>query len=373
MDLKLYLFWVVNPTRFCFSPHMNFRQIKTKFKAGLVSIVQIQTLLFASLGGVIFILLGLPIPLLIGPMIGCLIAALIGFRLEGFGILSILMRTILGVAIGSSITPDILAEIGRLGFSLILIPLFLIVVCSVGYVYFKGLGFDPNTSYYATIPGGLVEMLLFGDKAGANVRALSLIHATRVLVILLIVPFVVTSIWNINLTRPPGINLQQVPLQELGLMIFSAIAGWKLAAYLKISGATILGPMVLTALLSLTGLITVRPPAEFIWSAQFFIGLGVGIRYSGVTGVEVRKYILSALGYCFLLGVISILFTFTLVGLLHTSPIDTLLAYLPGGQAEMAIIAIVAEADVAYVISHHVFRLILVLLLVQVVARWLLK
>ena len=352
---------------------MNFRQIKNKFKPGLISFIQIKTLIFASLGGAIFLLLGLPIPLLIGPMIGCLVAALMGFQLEGFGTISILMRTVLGVAIGSTITPDILSEIGRLGSSLIIIPLFLVVVCSVGYIYFKVLRFGPSTSYYASIPGGLVEMLLFGDKAGANVRALSLIHATRVLVILLIVPFVVTSIWNIDLTRPPGINLTQAPLQELGLMIFSGLAGWKLAAYLKISGATILGPMVLTAFLSLTGMITVRPPVEFIWCAQFFIGLGVGIRYNGVTGFEVRKYILSGLGYCLLLGLISILFTITLVGLLDTSPIDTLLAYLPGGQAEMAIIAIVADADVAFVISHHVLRLILVLLLVQVVARWLLK
>ena len=352
---------------------MNFRQLINKLKLRKISFHQFQTLLFAALGGVIFFLLGLPIPLLIGPMIGCLIAALIGFRLEGFGTISILMRTVLGVAIGSTITPEILSEIGRLGSSLIIIPLFLVVVCSVGFFYFRALGFGSSTSYYASIPGGLVEMLLFGDKAGANVRALSLIHATRILVILLIVPFAVSSIWHIDLTRPPGVDLKEVPLQELGLMIFSGIAGWKLAAYLRISGATILGPMFLTAILSLTGMITVRPPVEFIWGAQFFIGLGVGIRYSGITGIEVRKYILSALGYCLLLGLISILFTITIVGFLQTSPIDTLLAYLPGGQAEMAIIAIVADADVAFVISHHVFRLILVLLLVQVVARWLLK
>ncbi|MCY4446447.1 MAG: AbrB family transcriptional regulator [Rhodobacteraceae bacterium] len=347
--------------------------MKNRLNLKLVSPIQIKTLFYAFSGGILFLLLGLPIPLLIGPMVGCLVAALIGFQLEGFGIISILMRTVLGVAIGTTITPGILSQIGQLGFSLLIIPLFLVVVCSVGYIYFKLMGFGSSTSYYASIPGGLVEMLLFGDKAGANVRALSLIHATRVLVIMLIVPFVVISIWNIDLTRPPGINLTQAPLQELGLMIVSGLAGWKLAATMKIPGATILGPMVLAAILSLTGMITVRPPVEFIWSAQFFIGLGVGIRYNGVTGSEVRKYILSGLGYCLLLSLISILFTISIVELLDSSPIDTLLAYLPGGQAEMAIIAIVADADVTFVISHHVLRLILVLMLVQVVARWLFK
>jgi len=352
---------------------MKFRQINKMLEPKFMTFLQIKTLAYASLGGVVFLLLGLPIPLLIGPMLGCLVAALIGLRLKGFDKISILMRTVLGVAIGSTFTPEILSEISQLGASLIIIPLFLVVVCAVGYFYFKALGFDTGTSYYSSIPGGLVEMLLFGDKAGANVRALSLIHATRVLVIMLVVPFVVTTIWDIDLTRPPGVHINQVPMLEIGLMIFAAITGWRLAVLLKIPGASILGPMVLTSILTLTDLIHFRPPVEFIWGAQFFIGLGVGIRYSGVNGVEVRQYILSALGYCLLLGLISLLFVLAIVGLLDTSPIDTLLAYLPGGQAEMGIIAIVSNADVAYVISHHVLRLILVFLLVQVFARWILK
>ncbi|MCY3673957.1 MAG: AbrB family transcriptional regulator [Paracoccaceae bacterium] len=339
----------------------------------IISFLQIKTLAYASLGGVVFLFLGLPIPLLIGPMLGCLVAALIGLRLKGFDKISIFMRTVLGVAIGSTFTPEILSEIGQLGASLIIIPLFLLVICAVGYFYFKFLRFDTGTSYYGSIPGGLVEMLVFGDKAGANVRALSLIHATRVLVIMLVVPFVITTIWDIDLTHLPGVHINQVPILEIGLMIFAAITGWRLAVVLKVPGATILGPMVLTSILTLTDLIHFRPPVEFIWGAQFFIGLGVGIRYNGVTGVEVRQYILSALGYCLLLGLVSLLFVFVVVGLLDTSPMDTLLAYLPGGQAEMGIIAIVSNADMAYVISHHALRLILVLLLVQVFARWILK
>mgnify|MGYP002714547853 CR=1 FL=1 len=47
----------------------------------------------------------------------------------------------------------------------------------------------------------------------------------------------------------------------------------------------------------------------------------------------------------------------------------TILAFLPGGQAEMIVIAIIAGADLAYVVSHHLLRIVLVILLAPIVAR----
>ena len=48
------------------------------------------------------------------------------------------------------------------------------------------------------------------------------------------------------------------------------------------------------------------------------------------------------------------------------------LAFAPGGQAEMAILAILAGADVAFIVAHHVMRLVIVILVSPVVERlWL--
>ena len=44
----------------------------------------------------------------------------------------------------------------------------------------------------------------FGEEAGGNVRAMSLIHATRVLVIIIALPILLTFIWGISLDKPPG-------------------------------------------------------------------------------------------------------------------------------------------------------------------------
>ena len=54
-------------------------------------------------------------------------------------------------------------------------------------------------------------------------------------------------------------------------------------------GASILGPLILTAIASITGILHTRPPVEAIWAAQYFIALGIGVKYVGVTAQEIRK------------------------------------------------------------------------------------
>ena len=52
-------------------------------------------------------------------------------------------------------------------------------------------------------------------------------------------------------------------------------------------------------------------------------------------------------------------------------PLDAILAFAPGGQAEMAVLAIVAGADVAYVILHHVLRIVIVIVGAPLIFRFL--
>jgi len=134
-------------------------------------------------------------------------------------------------------------------------------------------------------------------------------------------------------------------------------------------GASILGPMILAAAASLGGLVHQRPPAEAIFVAQFFIGLAIGVKYRGITLAEVRHVVLAALGHAGIMAAVTVVFA-GLVIWLGLAPLrEAVLAFSPGGQAEMAVIAIVAGADVAYVVTHHLVRLVLVILGAPLVRR----
>lgn len=328
------------------------------------------TLALATAGGLGFAASGLPLPFLFGPMAVCLVAALAGAPLRGMGQLGVAMRTILGVAVGASITPEVLARAPQMLGSLALVPVYVVLIGLVGVPFFRRLGFDAPTAWYAAMPGGLADMIVFGQQAGADVRALSLIHATRVAVLLVVAPLILTGIYGADITGAVGAPARDLPLHELGLMAVAALVGWKGGERIGLFGASILGPMLVTAALSLAGLIHTRPPAEAIILAQLFIGVAIGAQYVGVTLRELRVFVLAGLAFVVLLAMLAAAFTelVTLTGL--ALPVEGFLAFAPGGQAEMTVLALVAGADLGFVIIHHLTRIVLVILGAPVAARW---
>jgi membrane AbrB-like protein len=308
--------------------------------------------------------------ILVCPMLACLIAALLGAPLRGTGQVGVAARTILGVAVGASITPDLVGTLPQMALSVALVPLFILCIGIVGVPFFQRVcGFDPVTSYYAAMPGGLQDMVIFGTEAGADPRALSLIHATRVLVIISVAPILLTEVFDTPLTQPIGATISDVPIIEMVLMVVAALIGWKGGERVGLFGASILGPMIVTAVLSLSGLIHVRPPAEAILAAQYFIGISIGVGYVGVTLNELRKDVLSGIAYVVLLALLAIAFTGIVVLSGLAAPVEGFLAFAPGGQAEMTILAIVAGADLGFVVVHHLTRIVLVITAAPIVAK----
>jgi uncharacterized protein len=330
---------------------------------------RIVTLGLATGGAVAFSLLNLPLPFLFGPMAACLIAALSGARLQGLGQVSVGARTILGVAVGASITPDVLARVPQMLGTVALIPVYVALIGLIGVPFFRRMGFDPVTSWYAAMPGGLQDMVIFGTEAGGDGRALSLIHATRVLVIISLAPVILTGLYGVELTGAIGAPLRSLPLTELALMVVAALVGWKGGERLGLFGASILGPMIVTACLSLAGLIHSRPPAEAILTAQLFIGAGIGVHYVGVTLRELRRVVVTGVAFVLILAALAAGFTevITLTGLAH--PVEAFLAFAPGGQAEMTVLSLVAGADLGFVVLHHLTRIVLVILGAPLAAR----
>lgn len=323
----------------------------------------LSTFAVAGAGVALFHLLHLPLPWLLGPISACLIAALLGMPMQGIKPLNDAMRTILGVAVGATLTPAVLSTFPGMWPTLLLVPVMVACIGLIGVPYFQRIcGYDFPTAYYATMPGGLQDMIVFGEEAGANVRALSLIHATRVMVIVAALPFLLIGIWDADLSNPPGAPATSIPLIELGLMVLCAIVGWRVAERVGLFGASILGPMIVTAALTLAGGLHFRPPAEAIWAAQFFIGIAIGTKYTGITFAEVRKDLTAGLGFCLILIVLTMIFVEGIYSLGVAPGLETLLAFAPGGQAELTVLALIAGADIAFVVAHHVLRIVIVIM-----------
>lgn len=331
---------------------------------------RVVTLLVAVVGLGIALAINLPLAFLFGPMLACLAAALVGVPLRGFGQVSTAARTILGVAVGASVTPALLAQLPSMAVSLALVPIYVAVIGLVGVPYFRRVcGLDPVTAFYAAMPGGAQDMVLFGQEAGGDARALSLVHATRVAVIVAVAPILLTGVYGLPLDRPVGAAAADVPLREMALMVVAAIVGWKGGERLGLFGAAILGPLIVTMALSLSGFIHVRPPREAILAAQFLIGISIGAFYAGVTWRELTRTVASGAAFVLILAVLALIFAEAVVWVGLAPPVEAFLAFAPGGQAEMTVLAIVSGADLGFVVIHHLARLMIVILGAPIVAR----
>jgi membrane AbrB-like protein len=303
-------------------------------------------------------------------MLACLAAALLRAPLLGLKVVTDVARTVLGVAIGASVTPALLAQLPAMSLSLCIVPFYVALIGLVGVPFFRRVcGFDPTTAFYAAMPGGATDMVLFGQEAGGDVRALSLIHATRVAVIVSLAPILLTTIYDTSLSRPIGEAAVDLPLSELALMAAAALLGWRAGARLGLFGAPILGPMIVTLAMSLLGFIHERPPREALVSAQFLLGIGIGIHYVGVTWRELSRTVGFSAIFMVILAVLAGAVAETVVLLELAPPVEAFLAFAPGGQAEMTVLAIVAGAELGFVVLHHIARIFLVILGAPLVLR----
>ena len=331
---------------------------------------RLLTLAIALWGLLFALFFGLPLPFLFGPMLACLFAALAGAPLKSFGAVSNAARTVLGVAVGASVTPALVAQLPSMMASLAIVPFYVALIGVVGVPFFRRVcGFDTVTAFYAAMPGGAQDMVLFGREAGADVRALSLIHATRVAVIVTIAPILLSTLYGTSLGQPLGEAAANLPLSELTLMAVAALVGWKGGERLGLFGAAILGPLIVTLALSLLGFIHSRPPREALQTSQFLIGISIGVHYVGVTWRELWRTIGSSALFMLILAVLAGAVAEGVVLLDLAPPVEAFLAFAPGGQAEMTVLAIVSGADLGFVVLHHLARILLVILGAPLILR----
>ena len=329
----------------------------------------LKTHLIALVGAISFLLLNAPLPWLFGPLTSCLITALLGFNLKVYKPLGDGMRTILGVAVGAAVTPAFFYSLPSLAPTLLIVPIFTVLIGLIGIIYFKKFyKYDFYTAYFSSMPGGVQDMIVFAEEAGANVRSVSLIHATRILVIVVILPVILSSTWEVNLTNPPGMPLQKFELFQLMLLFISAVLGWWIARILGLFGASILGPLILAAIFSLSGFLNNRPPAEIIWAAQYFIAIGIGVKYVGISPLEIRRDIVAGLGFSLLLLVLTTFVLATVLILDLAEPVEAILSFAPGGQGELVVLAIIVGADLTFVVAHHLLRIFFVILGAPIIA-----
>ena len=322
-----------------------------------------KTLAIGAVGGVVFSYFNLPLAWMLGAMITTTVASLHGSNLRVAQLLRSVMVAIIGVMVGAAFTPEVLGAAARWLPTLSCLVVYLLAATTVLYVYFtRVLQLDPVTAYFSATPGGLTEMTLTGAAMGGDDRTIALMHACRILLVVLLIPVWFRYTTGIVTSTSGAPSLQSVGLGDAGILILCAVLGVLGGRALRLPAYQLVGPMTASAAVHAAGLTTSAPPHELVAAAQVVIGSAVGARFAGVPVDRVLR----TLGACVLSTalLIGIALAFVLV-LSRTTGIDwhpLVLAYAPGGLAEMTLIALALGIETAFVATHQVVRIVLILI-----------
>ncbi len=326
---------------------------------------QVVAMAIGLAGGLIAYFGGLPLPWMLGPMIANTVAALLRAPIAGPDRLRGYVIPIIGVMLGAGVTAEVLGMLGLWVITLMLMPVFLAIAAFVSFNVYRRLGgYDPVTAFYASMPGGLNEMLILGAEAGGDERRIALAHAARVLLIIVFVALYFGFFLGVTTAGQNGtqwVGVTEITALDYAILILCAVLGVVLGKALRLPAAPVFGPMILSGIAHFAAWVTVPPPTLFVIGAQITIGTIIGTRFIGATLAEVRHDIgLSAIASVLML-MAAVVFAELIVMISAIPLAQAFLAFSPGGLTEMSLLTLALGQDVAYVSVMHIIRITLVI------------
>lgn len=324
----------------------------------------------ATIGGAAAFRMNWPLAWMLGAMSAVMIFALAGARVVMDPHFRLIMIAIIGVMIGSSFTPAVLQGVVTWAPTLLGLGGYVAIGTLASGLYLTQIGgLDRRTAFFAAFPGGLTQMTIIGGAIGADERAISINHAVRIVLVVAAIPLFFKI--GLGLQRPALAmsTLADLKLVDGSIMLACAVAGGTLGYVLRNSLMYMLGPMIVSAAIHLSGITAARPPDELTAAAQIILGAAIGCRFAGSKlGMMMRTTMHGLIAAAILLAVtaafVMLLDPFTSVGIE-----SLILAYAPGGLTEMGLIGLALGLDIAFISTHHIVRIVLIMLVGPIFGR----
>lgn len=334
-------------------------------------------LFIGACGSIIFIYLHIPLPWLLGAIFFTSIAIRFEkLQLESPKIFSPPARVLIGLTLGSAFTPQILQYLDIYLYSLLLVIPFTLVATVCGtYYYHKLLKYDIKTAFLGSAPGGVIEMAIIGEDIKANISKIALMQSSRIFYVVVSLPFIIQYIFQIDVSGNKLITtpIANIDLHQLTILIILGFIGGMLAKKAKLAAAYLIGPMIISAIVHSTGLISVKVPDEFLKCMQIIFGTIIGFAFKGVDLKTLAKTFIYTFGHFIVLMLVCAVFIIIAHKLFAFDILSIVLAFGPGGQTEINLIAILVGANLPYITLSHITRLFIVMNIAPIIAKWMYK
>jgi uncharacterized protein len=283
-------------------------------------------------------------------------------------------QAIVGVTIGGYLQASSLSAVAGDWLPVTLVSAgTLAVSLLVGVVLSRATGVDRSSAALGMVAGGATGMVTMADDLGGDDRLVAFMQYLRVLLVVILTPVLTALAFpgHHGAGSPAGTHTPALgDLDDWLLTLAIASAGALVASRARLPAAALLGPMILSAVLTLSlpdGTFTVPPALRELSFAV--IGLQVGLRFTAATLREVGRLLAPvALG---VLGLLVACFGLAVALELTTSVslLDAYLATTPGGLYAVLALAFGAGANTTFIIAVQGLRVLVMVLLAPIAVR----
>lgn len=323
----------------------------------------------SAIGGAMCAWIGTPLPWMIGSMFGMGAAQLAGAQFRtlpggreaGF--------VVVGVSLGLYFTAPVVHQVASLW------PWFIALgLAALGFgalsawVLVRLSGVDRATAFFGCMPGGAAEMANLGEKYGAAPDRVAIAHSLRMLLVVTVFPVAIT-LAGFHSTDDYRPIVMPFDAKGLAMLLAIAAATGAVARLARVPTAFMMGALVATTALTVSGVEFSSVPTPLTNAAQVFMGSALGARFERGFVTSAPRFVMALIPTLTLMLVLAALVGWGLAVGSGTYVGGGVLAAAPGGIAEMCITAKVLRMSVAFVTAAHVIRYAIVVLLTGVVFR----
>jgi uncharacterized protein len=320
--------------------------------------------------------LHLPAGMLLGPMAAAIALAVAGAPVAVHPWAFRIAQAVVGLMIARVLPASIIAETLQRG------PLFLGCVLSVvlaavllGLLLQRWRLLPGTSALWGTFPGAASAMALMSQAFGGDMRVVALMQYLRVVVVA-IAAALVAHAWHAG-AAPPGpsapaawLSLGDPRAAAATLALLAACVA--LAARLRFPASPLLLPLLVGVLLQDSGLLRITLSAPLLAASYALLGWSIGLRFTADVLRSTARALPRMLAAIVVLVALCAGIAWVLVRFAGIDPLTAYLATSPGGADSVAIIAASApQVDVAFVMTMQTARLLVVLTLGPLLARWL--
>ncbi|HEY3640413.1 MAG TPA: AbrB family transcriptional regulator [Xanthobacteraceae bacterium] len=330
-----------------------------------------ETLVIAGAGGVAFSLIGVPAGLVSGSVLAVASAALAGRPTRVPLWLARVCFVLIGMLLGAVVTPATLAGLSTWPLSVALLTVS--TVCSMlattCYLRFAH-GWDPLSALLGASPGAMAQVVALAAEFGADMRGVAIVQTMRVLVITIGLPagLALFGFAAAGVIVVPGPASGSSPVELAMIAIVSSLMAFAMAR-LRVPGGMLFGAMAGSAVLHGTGYVHAVLPWWVGSSAVVMLGAVVGSRFANATPRMLLGYVGAALGSTAVAIAVASCFVLIVTHILPFRTADVVIAFAPGAQDTMMVLALALHLDPVYVGAHQLARWLVVTFSVALSAR----